>query len=41
MIDAATGGCFQQKSDWAPDPSRVTTVAREIGRIMRTLRDAC
>ena len=41
MIDAATGGCFQQQIDWAPDPSRVTTVAREIGRIMRTLRDAC
>ena len=40
MIDAATGGCFQQ-DDWAPDPSRVTIVAREIGRIMRTLRDAC
>ena len=40
MIDAATGGCFQQ-SDWAPDPSRVTIVAREMGRIIRTLRNAC
>ena len=40
MIGAATGGCFQQ-SDWAPDPDRVKAVAREMGRIMRTLRDAC
>ena len=40
MIDAAIGGCFQQ-SDWAPDPSRVPIVAREMGRIIRTLRDAC
>ena len=40
MMDAATGGCFQQ-SDWAADPRRVTIVAREMGRIMRMLRDAC
>lgn len=40
MIDAAVGGCFQQ-SDWTPDPSRVPIVAREMGRIIRTLRDAC
>ena len=40
MIDAATGGCFQQ-SDWTPDPSRVLIVAREMGRIIRTLRAAC
>lgn len=40
MIDAATGGCFQQNS-WAPDPSRVLKVAREMGRILRTLSDAC
>ena len=40
MIDAATGGCFQQ-SDWASDPNRVTKVAREMGRIMRTLRRVC
>ena len=40
MLDAATGGCFQQ-SAWAPDPSRVQTVTREMGRIMRTLREAC
>lgn len=40
MMDAATGGCFQQ-GDWASDPNRVTIVAREMGRITRTLRDAC
>lgn len=40
MMDAATGGCFQQ-SDWESDPSRVTIVAREMGRITRALRDAC
>ena len=40
MIDAATGGCFQQ-SDWTSDPSRVPVVAREMGRIVRTLRAAC
>ena len=40
MIDAATGGCFQQH-DWKSDPSRVPMVARELGRIIRTLREAC
>ena len=40
MIAAATGGCYQQ-SDWASDPGRVTKVAREMGRIIRALRDAC
>lgn len=40
MIDAATGGRFQQR-DWAPVPNRVTIVAREMGRIIRSLRDAC
>ena len=40
MMDVATGGCFQQV-DWTPDPVRVTGVAREVGRIVRTLREAC
>ena len=40
MIDAATGGCFQQH-DWAPDPSRALIVARATGRIVRALREAC
>lgn len=40
MIAAATGGCFQQ-SDWTSDPNRITVFAREMGRIIRTLRDAC
>ena len=40
MIDAATGGCFQQQA-WASDPKRVMIVARAMGRIVRTLRAAC
>ena len=40
MIDAATGGCFQQQA-WASDPARVMIVARATGRIVRTLRAAC
>lgn len=40
MIDAATGGCFQQE-DWTADPNRVLIVAREMGHILRALRQAC
>ena len=40
MIDAATGGCFQQE-DWTADPNRVLIVAREMGHILRELRQAC
>lgn len=40
MIDAATGGCFQQE-DWTADPDRVRIVAREMGYILRELRRAC
>ena len=40
MIDAATGGCFQQRN-WKSDPSRVMVMARELGRIIRKLREAC
>lgn len=40
MIDAATGGCFQQEN-WMADPSRALLVAREMGHILGELRRAC
>ena len=40
MIDAATGGCFQQEN-WMADPSRALLAAREIGHILGQLRRAC
>ena len=40
MIDAATGGCFQQE-DWAADPNRVLLVVRSMRHILGGLRRAC
>lgn len=40
MIDAATGGCFQQEN-WMADPSRALLVAREVSHILGELRRAC
>lgn len=40
MIDAATGGCFQQES-WAADHDRFSQVAREVRHILDELRRAC
>lgn len=40
MIDAATGGSFQQE-DWSSEPERAMAVAREMGRIVRGLQRAC
>lgn len=40
MMDAATGGCFQQES-WAPDHDRALQVAREMRHILDQLHQAC
>lgn len=40
MMDAATGGCFQQEN-WATDHDRVLQVAREMRHILDLLRQAC
>lgn len=40
MIDAATGGCFQQE-DWVADSNRVLLFARSMHHILGALRQAC
>ncbi|MYB14611.1 MAG: hypothetical protein F4X42_15330 [Rhodospirillaceae bacterium] len=40
LMDAATGGCFQQ-AKWRPEPYRVTRMAKEIGYIVIELNKAC
>ena len=40
MIDAATGGCFQQE-DWVADHDRVLLVARSMRHILGQIRQAC
>ena len=39
LWNAATGGCFQQ-ADWQADPERVTRVAAEASRVIRSLNQA-
>ena len=40
LMDAVSGGCFQQKK-WQADDRRVARAGREIGRIVRALNRAC
>lgn len=40
MIDAATGGCFQQEN-WVADHDRVLLVARSMRHVLGALRQAC
>ena len=40
LMDAVSGGCFQQKN-WQADDRRVARAGREIGRIVRALNRAC
>ena len=40
LIDALTGGCFQQKT-WSPDPKRVLLAARTIRSLVSSLNRAC
>ena len=40
LIDALTGGCFQQKT-WSPDPNRFLRAARTITSLVSSLNKAC
>ena len=40
LIDALTGGCFQQRT-WSPDPTRVLVAARKIRSLISSLNRAC
>lgn len=41
LMDAATGGCFQQReSDWKEDPQRASQAAQAVMRIISTLNQA-
>lgn len=41
LMDAVSGGSFQQRSGWHQDPDRVSRAARAIQRIIRALNRAC
>lgn len=41
LMDAATGGCFQQReSDWEEEPQRASQAAQAVMRIISTLNQA-